>query len=91
MILWGLVGGIGFGLFIDLDVLERGDETWELLALGAAYGVLLWVLIVVLAIPAWTEATTAGSYPFPNLHLLSLAGFLVYGLLVAGGCELLGE
>lgn len=51
-------------------------------ALGAAYGVVLWFVAAGLVMPVWMDAMGLSAPSIPNLGVMSLAGHLVYGVLL---------
>lgn len=95
--LWGLEGSIA-GWFIHLSNAAIFGVVFAALAgyglggrvtygrsigLGAAYGVVLWVLMAVILMPVWLQAVGfAGAPPLPNINELSLVGHIVYGLVL---------
>jgi hypothetical protein len=51
--------------------------------LGLGYGVVLWAALAVVVMPIWLGAVgSPANPPFPNVNPLSLAGHVVYGLVL---------
>ncbi len=51
-------------------------------ALGAGYGVVLWLVAAAIAMPLWMSAVGLAAPAIPNLDVNSLVGHLVYGALL---------
>lgn len=93
--LWGLSGGLA-GWFIHMAnsaILGVGfaaiakalpkytGSVGRSTALGAAYGVVLWVVLAALVMPVWLSAVNfAGAPPLPNFNPMSLVAHLLYGI-----------
>lgn len=70
---------VGFAAARTADV----RSTDRLVALGAGYGVVLWVVLAVLVMSVWLSTVgSPANLPFPNVDT-SLVGHVVYGA-VAG-------
>ncbi|MFC6837440.1 histidine kinase [Halomarina ordinaria] len=83
----GAVLGVGFAALVR----AAGVETTvaRSLALGLAYGVVLWVVLAVLVMPVWLGAVGAPMVPpLPNVDPMSLVGHLVYGAVLGASYPL---
>ncbi|AHG02474.1 membrane bound his kinase A [Halobacterium sp. DL1] len=59
---------------------------------GAAYGVVLWVVFAAVVMPVWLQAVGFGAAPaVPNLNPQSLVGHVVYGVVLGGLYAALAE
>lgn len=56
----------------------------ESIGVGAGYGVAVWAFGSVIAMPLWLEAAGMGGPGVPNVSPMSLAGHVVYGVLLGG-------
>lgn len=80
----GAVIGIGFAAVAGLRP-DLGDSVGTSLGVGAAYGLLVWVALAVIAMPIWLGAVGfAGAPPLPNVGVESLVGHVVYGAVLGG-------
>ena len=52
--------------------------------IGAGYGVVIWVFGSVVAMPLWLDAAGLPNAGVPSLNVVSLAGHVVYGVLLGG-------
>lgn len=93
--LWGLSGGVA-GWFVHMTnaailgvvfaaiataLPTYSSSVGRSTALGAVYGVVLWVVLVVLVMPVWLDTVGFADAPsLPNLDSMSLVGHLVYGV-----------
>jgi ABC-type Co2+ transport system permease subunit len=93
--LWGLSGGIaGWGIHMANSAIlgvvfaaiakalpQYSSTVGQSTALGAVYGVVLWVVLAALVMPVWLSAVGfAGAPAFPNFNPMSLVVHLVYGI-----------
>lgn len=51
-------------------------------ALGAAYGILIWVVAAAFVMPIWLGVLGMGAPPVPNFNPTSLVGHVVFGVLL---------
>ena len=59
------------------------DSTGKSAALGAGYGVVLWVVLAALVMPVWLGAVgSPANPPLPNFNPTSLVGHVAYGLVL---------
>jgi uncharacterized membrane protein YagU involved in acid resistance len=80
----GAVIGVGFAAVAGLRP-DLGDSVGTSLGVGAAYGLLVWVALAVIAMPIWLGAVGfAGAPPLPNVGVESLVGHVVYGAVLGG-------
>ena len=80
----GAVIGVGFAAMAGLKP-DLGDSVGTILGVGAAYGLLVWVALAVIAMPIWLGAVGfAGAPPLPNVGVESLVGHVVYGAVLGG-------
>lgn len=93
--LWGLSGGVA-GWIIHMSnaailgivfaaiakaLPQYSSSVGQSTALGAVYGVVLWVALAALVMPVWLGAVGfAGAPPLPNFNPMSLVAHLVYGI-----------
>ncbi|WP_254545406.1 DUF6789 family protein [Halomarina pelagica] len=60
-------------------------STGRSLALGVAYGVVVWALLAVLVMPVWLSAVgSPANPPLPNVNVKSLIGHVAYGAVLGG-------
>ena len=92
----GLILGVVFGALVEREVVMmhiRGDvetdaldETGPMLrtiGAGVVYGLAVWAILPVLVMPAWLGAVGfAGAPTMPAVAIETLAGHLLYGLLL---------
>ena len=92
----GLILGIVFAALVEREVVMmhiRGDvetaaldETGPMLrtiGMGVVFGLAVWAILPVLVMPAWLGAVGFADSPaFPAVALETLAGHLLYGLLL---------
>lgn len=67
------------------------DRSWPVLAAGLAWGAGLWLVAAGVVMPVWQQQMGLASPGVPNLAVLSLAGHLVYGIVLAGGLLVLAD
>lgn len=60
----------------------RDADTGTFAVLGAAYGVVLWLVAAAVVMPLWLGALGLDAPSVPNLDAASLAGHLVYGVVL---------
>jgi hypothetical protein len=93
--LWGLSGGLA-GWIIHMAnsailgvafaalakaLPKYSSSVGRSTALGAVYGIVLWVVLAALVMPVWLGAVGfAGAPALPNFNPMSLVGHLVYGI-----------
>ncbi|WP_232686837.1 histidine kinase [Halobacterium zhouii] len=80
------VFGVVFAaLMTEVPALERYlDNPSVVASLGAAYGVVLWVVVMALAIPAWLEVVGGAELAFPFLTAAGFVVYLTYGFVLGG-------
>ena len=79
------VFGIVFAGIVSVGPLKRYVAEFPTsVGVGAGYGVALWVFGGVIAMPLWLEAAGMASPGVPNFNAMSLAGHVVYGVLLGG-------
>jgi signal transduction histidine kinase len=72
-------------LFVAATASWVVDDDWRhLTALGAGYGVILWLLAAGVVMPLWLRLVGIPA-PLPNLGLASLANHLLWGVVFGGG------
>lgn len=96
-LLHGAVLGIVFGLLVtrefilgiirtsaETEVLEERSDWARVTAAGFVYGLAIWAILPMIALPMWTAAvgTGAAAADFPALAAGSLVGHLVFGLVL---------
>ncbi|QUO48130.1 MULTISPECIES: histidine kinase [Halorubrum] len=80
----GAVIGLGFAAIAGVRP-RLGDSVGTGLGVGAAYGLLVWVALAVIAMPIWLGAVGfPGAPPLPNVGVESLVGHVVYGAVLGG-------
>jgi uncharacterized membrane protein YagU involved in acid resistance len=80
----GAVIGLGFAAVAGLRP-DLGASTGTSIGTGAAYGLLVWVALAVIAMPIWLGAVGfPGAPPLPNVGVESLVGHVVYGAVLGG-------
>ncbi|MDS0296033.1 histidine kinase [Halogeometricum sp. S3BR5-2] len=85
----GAVLGVAFAAILRARP-DLGNTVGRATAAGAAYGVVLWVLLAVLVMPVWLSAVGfAGAPPFPNVDAMSLLGHVVYGAVLGAAYPML--
>ncbi|WP_132059296.1 hypothetical protein [Halorussus amylolyticus] len=80
-----LFHSVVFGLVFAALVVRtdyRDTDARTLSLLGAGYGVVLWVVAAAIAMPLWLGALGLDAPAIPNLDVASLAGHLVYGVVL---------
>lgn len=80
-----LFNSVVFGLIFAAAVVRtdyRNAELRTMTLLGAGYGVVLWVVAAAIVMPIWMSAIGLDAPAVPNLDVASLAGHLVYGLVL---------
>ncbi|SFL55154.1 hypothetical protein SAMN04487950_4178 [Halogranum rubrum] len=93
--LWGLSGGVAgwtvhmataaiLGVVfaaLSKELPQYSSSVGQSTALGAIYGVVLWVVLAALVMPVWLSAVGfAGAPSLPNFDPTSLVAHLVYGV-----------
>jgi hypothetical protein len=79
-----LFHSVCFGLwFVAATATWTRDDPLVLGALGASYGLLLWLVAAGVVMPLWLRAVGVAA-PVPNLALPSLASHLVWGVVFGG-------
>ncbi|WP_089828073.1 DUF6789 family protein [Halogranum amylolyticum] len=93
--LWGLSGGVaGWVIHMSNSAVlgvafaalakalpQYSSSIGRSTALGAVYGVVLWVVLAALVMPVWLGAVGfAGAPALPNFNPMSLVAHLVYGI-----------
>ncbi|MFC7044132.1 histidine kinase [Halobacteriaceae archaeon GCM10025711] len=75
------VFGVVFAAAVELTGLRKyADNLGAIAGLGAAYGVVLWVVAAGLVMPIWLSAVGfASPPPFPNFNPVSLFWHVAYG------------
>jgi len=68
------------GAMVRTDYRDAGTGT--LSALGAGYGVVLWLVAAAIVMPLWMGALGMDAPTIPNLDVNSLVGHLVYGVVL---------
>ena len=95
-LLHGAVLGIVFGLLVtrefilgiirtsaETEVLEERSDWARVTAAGFVYGLAIWAILPMIALPMWTAAAgTDAAADFPALAVGSLVGHLVFGLVL---------
>ncbi|WP_435155621.1 hypothetical protein [Haladaptatus sp. DFWS20] len=78
-----IVFGLVFGGIMTMTRLRKyADRIAPTTGLGAAYGVLLWVVAAGIVMPLWLGAIGMEMPPVPNFDPMSLVGHLVYGVVL---------
>jgi uncharacterized membrane protein YagU involved in acid resistance len=81
--------GVGFAA---VAARVPGANTGRRVALGLAYGVVLWAVLAALVMPVWLDLVgSAADPPLPNVGAQSLVGHAVYGLVLGGVYGALGQ
>jgi hypothetical protein len=78
--------GAGLGVvFAAIASTQTDLSTAKGVALGAGYGVALWIVLAVIVMPIWLSAVgSPATPPLPNVSVTSLIGHLAYGVVVGG-------
>jgi len=73
--------GVVFAAIMTTGLGRFSDNVGATIAIGAVYGIVLWVVLAALVMPIWLAAVGfAGAPPFPNFALPgSLPAHVVYG------------
>ncbi len=80
----GAVLGVGFAALVGLTP-SFDESLGSSLAVGAAYGVAVWVALAVIAMPIWLSAVgSPADPPLPSVSALSAVGHLAYGVALGG-------
>jgi uncharacterized membrane protein YagU involved in acid resistance len=59
------------------------DSTVKSAAVGAAYGVVLWIVLAAFVMPVWLSVVgSPANPPLPNFNPMSLVGHVAYGLVL---------
>lgn len=75
--------GVLYAGFIGATDTPRGAWARHVAA-GAAYGVVLWAVLAVFLMPVWLDTVgSPANPPLPNVSWTSLAGHLLYGVVLA--------
>jgi len=80
-----LFHSVVFGLVFAAAVVRteyRDADLGTLAAIGAGYGVVLWLVAAAVAMPLWLGALGLDAPSVPNLDAASVAGHLVYGVVL---------
>lgn len=78
----GAVIGVGFAALLAAKP-ALGRTVGTAAATGAAYGLLVWLVLAVIVMPIWLPAVgSPANPPFPNIGLLSAVGHLLYGVVL---------
>ncbi|MFC7130345.1 DUF6789 family protein [Haloferax chudinovii] len=76
--------GLASALHFDLDRSLRS------LGAGVGYGVVLWAVLAVVAMPVWLGAVgSPANPPLPNVNVTSLVGHVVYGAVLGASYPML--
>ncbi|MDS0297281.1 histidine kinase [Halogeometricum sp. S1BR25-6] len=85
----GAVLGVAFAAVLRARP-DFGNTVGRATAAGAAYGVVLWVVLAVLVMPVWLSAVGfAGAPSLPNVDAMSLLGHVVYGAVLGAAYPML--
>ncbi|MBB6174816.1 putative membrane protein YagU involved in acid resistance [Nocardiopsis mwathae] len=83
-----IIGGVvhliiaaAFGLVFGLVMGAYSDKVWTLLGAGVVYGLVLWVVGGLMIMPAWLGMEM---FVFDQMAWMSLAGHLLFGIVLAG-------
>lgn len=86
----GAVLGVAFAGLVG--VAGIADSRGKLLGAGVAWGVVTWVVLAALVMPAWLSAVGSPAQPpLPNFALPSLLWHVVYGVVTAAVLPAVGE
>ncbi|WP_458189753.1 hypothetical protein [Haladaptatus sp. NG-WS-4] len=78
-----IVFGLVFAAAMTLTSLRKyADSIVPTVGLGAAYGILLWLVAAAVVMPLWLGALGMDAPAIPNLDPMSLVGHLVYGVVL---------
>lgn len=80
-----LFNSVVFGLVFAAAVVRtdyRDAGVGTTMTLGAGYGVVLWFVAAAIAMPLWMGALGMAAPAIPNLDVNSLAGHLLYGVVL---------
>ncbi|WP_458208284.1 hypothetical protein [Haladaptatus sp. NG-SE-30] len=78
-----IVFGLVFAAAMTLTSLRKyADRVVPTTGLGAAYGILLWIVAAAIVMPLWLGALGMDAPAIPNLDPMSLVGHLVYGVVL---------
>ncbi|WP_435334408.1 DUF6789 family protein [Haloarchaeobius sp. TZWWS8] len=81
--------GVVFAALLE-TIPSIGADMQKNVAIGMAYGAVLWVLLAVIVMPIWLQAVGfAGAPAVPNVNYTSLLGHLVYGAILGAVYPLL--
>lgn len=78
-VIFGLIYA-GLAAVPSLAAYAREETTGA--GLGAAYGVVVWLVAAGFVMPVWMSAVGLEAPPIPNLDAMSLVGHLVYGVVL---------
>lgn len=85
-----VVFGLIYAAVVDRPALaEYATRVGSGVALGAAYGVVVWVVAAAIVMPLWLSALGMNAPAVPNFNPTSLVGHLVFGVLLGAGYALL--
>lgn len=84
-LLHGVAFGLAFAALASLAGIASGPagDSGRRVALGAVFGVVIWVIFAAIVMPAWIGAVTDMDPPVPAWNRLSLVAHVVYGVAVA--------
>jgi len=87
----GAVLGVGFAALLALRP-AIGERTGSALGAGAAYGLVVWLVLAVFVMPVWLSAVgSPANPPLPNVSALSAIGHLAYGVALGAAYAALAE
>lgn len=75
-----IVFGMLFAVVVSYDALSAAGRPSSGAAIGAVYGIGVWVVAAAIVMPLWVGAMTQASPPVPNINWVSFVGHLVYGV-----------
>jgi hypothetical protein len=78
--------GVAFAYLVDAaGWRSRAAEWGASVAVGAGYGVVLWVVLAAVVMPVWLSSVGfPGAPALPNFNPMSLVGHVVYGVVLGG-------
>ncbi|MUW15181.1 histidine kinase [Halorubrum sp. CBA1125] len=76
--------GVGFAALVGARP-DLADGVGKSVGLGAAYGILVWIVLAVIVMPIWLSAVgSPANPPLPNISALSAIGHMLYGVVLGG-------
>mgnify|MGYP006275529481 CR=1 FL=1 len=85
----GAILGVAFAAILRARP-DFGSNLTRATIAGAAYGVVLWVVLAAFVMPVWLSAVGfAGAPPLPSFDPISLAGHALYGIVLGAAYPLL--